>query len=319
MFLCFCGLFYHLDALCVRFKQTTETQKHRVYNKRQSWFLFCVLFLFSTLPAFANQTIPALNTRVTDLTGTLSTTEQAELENILKAYEKQKGSQLAVLIVPSTMPETIEQYSIRVTDNWKLGRKGIDDGVLLLIAKNDRKLRIEVGRGLEGILPDVIGKRIIEDIITPYFKQGQFFPGVKAGVEAILKVVSGEQLPPVQTPQPGSSPDVVGKVFVAVGAGALLGSFFRLVIGRLPGALASSFIVFVLGGITFGWVIAFIAAMLVLFWVLLPNPPASGAYYSGPQSHRGYGGGGSSGGGFSRGGFSGGGGSFGGGGASGSW
>ena len=118
--------------------------------------------------------IPTLSTRVTDLTQTLSQAEQMQLEQKLAAFEAKKGSQIAVLIVPSTQPEDIAQYSIRVTDAWKLGRKGVGDGVLVLIAKDDHKMRIEVGRGLEGAIPDLYAKRVITETIAPKFKQGDF-------------------------------------------------------------------------------------------------------------------------------------------------
>ena len=135
---------------------------------------------------------------MTDLTETLTPDQTAKLEQKLAAFEARKGSQIAVLIVPTTQPEAIEQYSIRVAEQWKLGRKGVDDGALLLVAKDDRALRIEVGYGLEGALPDAIAKRIIEDIIVPRFKTGDFYGGIDAGVDAMIKVVDGEPLPPPQ-------------------------------------------------------------------------------------------------------------------------
>ncbi len=139
--------------------------------------------------------------RVTDLTGTLSANEAAQLEQKLAAFEAKKGSQIAVLIVPTTQPETIEQYSIRVADAWKLGRKGIDDGAVLLIAKQDRTVRIEVGYGLEGVLPDAIAKRIIEETIVPKLRQGNFAGAIDAGIDKMIGVIQGEPLPP---PQPGT-------------------------------------------------------------------------------------------------------------------
>ncbi len=144
----------------------------------------------------AEMPIPVLHRRVTDLTGTLSSVQQNDLENTLADFERNKGSQVAVLIVPTTQPETIEQYSIRVASQWKLGRKGVDDGALLLVAKEDRALRIEVGYGLEGVLPDVICKRIIEEFVVPLLKAGDFAGGIQAGVSKILGIVQGEPLPP---------------------------------------------------------------------------------------------------------------------------
>ena len=141
------------------------------------------------LRAQALQAIPKLEARVTDLTGTLTAGEQADLEAKLKAFEERKGSQIAVLLVPTTLPEAIEQYSIRVVEAWKLGRAKPDDGVLLVMAKDDHTLRIEVGRGLEGALTDATSNRIIEETITPLFKQGQFAAGINAGVAQILSLI----------------------------------------------------------------------------------------------------------------------------------
>ena len=146
--------------------------------------------------AIADVAVPPLRARVTDLTATLSAQQRAELEQTLAAFEAKKGSQLAVLIVPTTQPETVEQFAVRVEERWKLGRKGVDDGVLLLIAKEDRKLRIEVGYGLEGVLNDATAKRIIAEEIVPRFKQNDFAGGITAGVARIIRVVDGEPLPP---------------------------------------------------------------------------------------------------------------------------
>src|SRR5690242_16489758 len=134
--------------------------------------------------------------RVTDLTETLDAGQRRALEQRLAAFEARKGSQIVVLVVPTTQPEEIEQYGIRVMDTWKIGRKGVDDGVIVLVAKNDRKLRIEVGYGLEGAVPDAIGKRIIEETIKPYFKAGDFYGGLNAGVDQLMHVIDGEPLPP---------------------------------------------------------------------------------------------------------------------------
>src|SRR6266699_1424825 len=146
--------------------------------------------------ARAEVAVPPLKARVTDLTGTLSGTQQQDLERRLREFESRKGSQIAVLMLPSTEPETIEEYSIRVADAWKIGRARVDDGVILVVAKNDRKLRVEVGRGLEGAIPDAIAKRVVSDIIAPYFRSGDFYGGVAAGTDALMKLVEGEPLPP---------------------------------------------------------------------------------------------------------------------------
>src|SRR3984957_20608084 len=153
------------------------------------------LLLCWAFAAAADVAVPALSGRVVDQTGTLSSGDIDALTQKLAAFELRKGSQIAVLIVPTTAPETIEQYSIRVAEAWKVGRKKVDDGPILLIAKNDHKLRIEVGYGLEGALTDVTAQRIIDEVITPRFKSGDFTGGISDGIDRILRVVDGEPLP----------------------------------------------------------------------------------------------------------------------------
>lgn len=282
-------------------------------------FMLCWAFASATLVALADVAVPPLTGRVVDLTGTLSTDQAAALEQKLKTFEDRKGSQLAVLIVPTTQPETIEQYALRVVEQWKLGRKKIDDGALLLIAKNDRKLRIEVGYGLEGVLNDATSKRIIDEIITPKFRSGDFAGGISDGADRILKVIDGEPLP-ASKPE-GELPDLsaIGEYFpflliiVLVGGG-----IFRAIFGRLLGSLVvgggvAFFIWFFLSALS----IAAIGGMIAFVITLIGDTIMSAG---GGTSRGGYGGGFSSGGSSSSGGgFSGGGGSFGGGGASGSW
>ena len=142
------------------------------------------------------QPVPQFTARVTDLTGTLTSGQQAEMEQKLLAFEQRKGSQVVLLVVPTTGPETIEQYAIRVAEAWKPGREGVDDGALLLVALQDRVVRIEVGYGLEGVLPDAIARRIIDETITPLFRQRDIFGGVSAGLSRIMQVIDGEPLPP---------------------------------------------------------------------------------------------------------------------------
>src|SRR6185295_17920352 len=143
--------------------------------------------------------IPPLTARVTDLTQTLSEAETAALEAKLAAWEAGTSNQLVVLMVPTTQPEPIEAYSLRVAEKWKIGRKGQDNGALFLIAKNDRKMRIEVGYGLEGVLPDVTANRIIREDAAPAFREGRFAAGINAGVDRIIAVVGGDTLPPAKT------------------------------------------------------------------------------------------------------------------------
>ena len=167
------------------------------------------LLLCWAVTAFADVAVPPLTGRVVDQTGTLSSGDIDRLTQTLKNLELRKGSQVAVLIVPTTQPETIEQFSIRVADAWKVGRKKIDDGAILVVAKDDRRLRIEVGYGLEGALPDVTTKRIIDEIITPKFRSGDFAGGISAGVDRIIGVIDGEPLPaPPQRQQQQQSSDL---------------------------------------------------------------------------------------------------------------
>lgn len=279
--------------------------------------LLATAFLFVPQLAAAQIAVPPLKARVTDLTGTLSAQQQTAIEQSLAAFEKRKGSQIAVLIVPTTQPETVEQYAVRVEEIWKLGRKGVDDGVLLLIAKNDRKLRIEVGYGLEGVLPDAVAKRIIEDDITPRFKQGDFYGGISAGVERIVRVIDGEALPaPKAHPQQGGGMDfqtllIFGFILVFVVGRILRAIFGRFLGAGIVGAIAGAIAWMIGGAVVIGVIIAIIAFIFALFGDKLGGSGGSGGYSGG-----GFGGGG----GFSSGGgFSGGGGSSGGGGASGSW
>src|SRR6187402_1604656 len=161
---------------------------------------FLALLLCFSLAAKAEVAVPPLTGRVVDLTATLSSGGIASLQQTLRAFESRKGSQIAVLIVPTTDGEAIEPFSLRVAEAWKIGRKKIDDGALLVIAKNDRRLRIEVGYGLEGALTDATTKRIIDEDITPKFKAGDFGSGVAAGVDKIVRVINGEKLPEPEPP-----------------------------------------------------------------------------------------------------------------------
>jgi uncharacterized protein len=281
------------------------------------------LMLCWAFAAFADVAVPPLVGRVVDQTGTLSSDEIASLNQTLRNFEARKGSQVAVLIVPTTAPETIEQYSLRVAETWKVGRKKIDDGAILVVAKDDRKLRIEVGYGLEGALTDVTSKRIIDEIITPSFRSGNFAGGISSGVDRIIRVVDGEPLPaPEPRREQGSSllshidllnPFTLFAVFI-------VSTILRTTLGRLIGAVATSGIVGALAWLIAGSLAAsFIAAIIAFLFTMFAETPTS----SGRSGGRGWsGGGGSWGGGGSSSGSSdsgGGGGSFGGGGASGSW
>jgi uncharacterized protein len=266
--------------------------------------------------------VPPLETRVTDLTGTLAPAERVELEARLAEFERRKGAQIAVLIVPSTEPEEIEQYSIRVVDAWKLGRKKPDDGVLLLIAKDDRSMRIEVGRGLEGALTDLASKRIISDTITPQFRQGNFAGGINAGVEQMMRVIDGEPLP-APDPQWQGAPDRLADRLPILLALVFIGSaVLRAMLGRALGSVATG----VAAG-TFAWWLTQALGLAIgvgifgLVVALMLGFGGAGRWASRPR-HGGWSSGSwGRGGGFGSrgGGFGGGGGSFGGGGASGRW
>jgi uncharacterized protein len=282
-----------------------------------------VALLLGALLSRADVAVPPLTARVTDLTGTLSGGAVSRIETKLANFEASKGSQIGVLIVPTTAPEEIEQYGIRVEDAWKLGRKGVDDGAYLIVAKNDRRARIEVGYGLEGVLSDAVANRIIDETITPRFKSGDFDGGVEAGVDQMISVINGEPLPAPDKKWEHRGglgnllPILLVVVFVA--SGVLRGLFGRLFGSIATGGLAGG-IVWLLShllpvGLGAG-VIAFLFAML------------AGSNSRGWSAGRGWGGGfggGLGGGGFGGGGFgggggfSGGGGGGGGGGASGSW
>jgi len=266
--------------------------------------------------------VPGLSARVTDLTGTLEGAERQALESRLAALENEKGAQIAVLIVPTTQPEAIEQYSIRVVDAWKLGRAGVDDGVLLLVAKNDHRVRIEVGRGLEGAIPDAYAKRIIAEQITPAFRDGRFGAGINAGVDALSALVRGESLPapePARASDAGAA-DLGDLLFTTVFISFFLAPVLRAIFGRLGGSGVGGML-----GAGYWYVstsvlgMAGLGALVGALAVLLIGRGGGGGPWTTGSGHGG--GFGSSGGGWSSGGggFSGGGGGFSGGGASGSW
>ncbi len=254
--------------------------------------------------------VPALSAPVTDLAGLLSPADTAALNSKLLALSQEKGSQIAVLIVPSTAPENIFSYSFRVADSWKLGRKGVDDGVLMVIAVQDRRSNLQIGYGLEGAIPDARAKQVLDDIMAPHFKQGDFAGGINAGCDALIKLISGENLPAANSRQQQRNKDKTSDtITAALIAGIIAGFFGRLLFGR-GGAAVAGF------GTAFAVALMLGAAIfMALFIAIFAAIFASGNLGS---SRFGGGGGGSFGGSFG-GGFSGGGGSFGGGGASGSW
>ena len=280
--------------------------------------LMLLLSIASGLAQAALVEIPALKSLVTDLTSTLSAADMAQLNAKLKAFEVEKGSQIAVLIVPTTQPEDIAQYSIRVADAWKIGRKKQDDGILILVAKDDHKMRIEVGRGLEGAIPDLYAKRIITEEMSPRFKQGDFFGGINAATDKVTGLINGEQLAPPERQRDGMHLGGQNTLPIFLFTTIFLTMFFSGVLGRFFGAAAT-------GGISglLAWLI--VGASMAFFWgigsfvfsLIIPTlfggtaGRRGGGYYGGGSS------GGESSGGSSWGG--GGGGDFGGGGASGNW
>ena len=283
--------------------------------------------------ALAVVAVPPLVGRVVDQTGTLSSGDIASLNQTIRSFEARKGSQIAVLIVPTTDGEAIEQFSLRAAEAWKIGRKKIDDGALIVVAKNDRHLRIEVGYGLEGALTDVTSKRIIDEEITPKFKSGDFAGGVSAGLNRMIRVIDGEKLPgpaPAhwQAPNFLSHIDPVFALFVLFGFGAIM----RNVLGALLGATVTGGVVGVLAWFISGSVGAALLATVMVFMMALVAEILAAANQGSAKGRRGRSGWGdsssSSGGSWSSGSSSssssssdsgGGGGSFGGGGASGSW
>jgi uncharacterized protein len=293
-------------------------------------FLLCWPFA-----ATAQVAVPPLSGRVVDQTGTLSAGDIDTLTQRLKDLQTRKGSQVAVLIVTTTQPEAIEQFSIRVAEAWKIGRKKIDDGALLVVAKNDHKLRIEVGYGLEGAIPDVTARRIIDEIIVPRFRTNDFAGGISAGVDRIIGLIDGEPLP---APQPEASHGVVNSTLMelifspfgflgyAAIAAAMRGLLGRLLGSGVTAGIVGTIIWLIMGSLA----VSAIFSVAAFFLTMFADGILSASRQAGRSGRGGYGGSwssGSSGSSWSSGssssssdsGFSGGGGDFGGGGASGSW
>lgn len=267
-------------------------------------FTLCCSFVAS-----AEVIVPPLVGRVTDQTATLTQEQKATLEQTLQAFEAKKGSQIAVLIIPSTAPETIEQYALRVAEQWKLGRNKVDDGAVLVVAKTDHALRIEVGYGLEGALNDATSKRIISEIITPRFKQGDFYGGITAGVEQIIRVIDGEPLPEPNRKLSGSDLNVQQYIPVIFILALVIGGVLRALVGRLPSAILTGGVVAIVGWLFAGALSFALGAGVIALLFTLLGGSMGGGMGGGMGGRRGGLGGG----------FGGGGGGFGGGGASGRW
>lgn len=283
---------------------------------RRVWPALLTLLWLALLPAIGRAAepvpLPALNARVTDLTSTLDATQRGRLEAQLAAIERSGRAQVAVLLMPTTAPEAIEQFGIRLAEAWKIGHKGADNGLIIIVAKDDRKMRIEVGYGLEGSIPDAIAKRIIAERMAPAFKQGDFFGGLQAAVAALDQAIGGSAAGAPGTPaaplpsgtnQGADQAELFPWLMGAAVAGGVLRSLFGLFGALLAGIVAGG-----LGFFIFGSVLAAGIAGVLVFVFSFFNLISRGGGFGG--------GGGFSGGG---GGFSGGGGGFGGGGASGRW
>jgi len=285
-----------------------------------------LLLALAALAASAADTIPVpkLSGRVVDLSGTLDASQQQAIAAKLAAFEQAKGSQVAVLLVPTIGTETIEEFATRVTDEWKLGRAGVDDGVLFVVAKQERRMRIQTGRGVQGVLTDALSRRIIAERVSPRFRAGDFAGGINDGVDAILKAIEGESLPaPAQSApraKSSSGASIENFFWMAFVVVPVAGAILRSLLGRFVGASLTSGVTglaawFIFGSLALGAIAAVVAFVAVLFMGTNALSARRGGGWTSGGSWGG-GGGWSSGGG---GGFSGGGGGFDGGGASGGW
>lgn len=290
------------------------------------WLTLAWVSIGAVAPVLAQQAVPALTSHVVDTAGTLTHAQREALEARLTAFEQARGSQVVLLLVPSTQPEDIASYANRVANNWKIGRKEIGDGLLVIVSVQDRKLRIEVAKTLEGAIPDLAAKRIIDEAITPRFKQGDYAGGLDAGVTRLMALIAGEALPEPVKANGGSSAEFDWMqlgifMFIAVPVvGAVTKGIFGNRLGAVVTGGVAGAIAFVL---TTSLLIAALAGLAALVFALLQH--TAGKRGHGWQSGAGnagwgHGSGGFGGGGGFRGGFgSGGGGDFGGGGASGDW
>ncbi|WP_428992449.1 TPM domain-containing protein [Rhodanobacter denitrificans] len=289
-------------------------------RRHPRWWLPLALALL--LPVLhAADAAPKLARHVTDLTGTLSASQVDQLDAQLVALEKAKGAQLVVLMIGSTGEEDIASYSLAVAEANRIGRKGTDDGVLLLVAKDDRRVRIEVGYGLEGAIPDAATARIIREYIAPKFRGSDYFGGISDALGALTQLINGESLPPPVrgSPERGhSGPDLQSGLMIAV----FVALFLRGIFGRIPALVRGPLGAVLVGGLL--WLLismgaGILGALVGGVLMLLPGGAGRSIGGGGWGGFGGGGWGGGSGGGFGGGGFSGGGGSFGGGGSSGSW
>lgn len=283
---------------------------------------FLAVLLLLLIPSLgAALDVPPLRAHVNDTGGMLSSSAVSKMEQELAAFEKSDSTQIVVLTIPSLEGESLEEYSIKVAESWKIGQKGKDNGAILLIAKQERKIRIEVGRGLEGKLTDLLSGRIIRGEIAPRFKAGDFDGGVHAGVTAIMAAVKGEYTAgPEKSGQRGGSSSSFLTLFLFLFIGCVVLGAISKVLGGLAGAVGLPLVASILSS-GLGPVLLLVLAVFGFFAglfvsVLFGSGRRGGGSGGGPFIGGGYGGGGFSGGGDV---FSGGGGDFGGGGASGDW
>ncbi|MFC3552003.1 TPM domain-containing protein [Lysobacter cavernae] len=268
--------------------------------------------------------IPPLTSPVIDTTGTLDAATRQQLESQALALQQRKGSQLQVLVVPTTMPEDIAQYAVRAFEQWKIGRKGVDDGVLLVVAKDDRRVRIEVGYGLEGAIPDATSARVIQEYLVPKFRSGDYVGGITDATAALVKIIDGEPLPEPMADHRGARGDGGGGWIFALFVAFIVAQVARGIFGKAPSLLRGLLGAGAAGGIAWLisslFVVGGIGAAIGFFMGLASLPSGR---YARDRGWGGYGGGGwgsGGGGGFGGGGgWGGGGGMSGGGGASGSW
>jgi uncharacterized protein len=274
--------------------------------------------------ASAQQPVPPLTGHVVDTTATLSAEALSALEQKLAAFEERKGSQIAVLLVHTTAPEALEQYALRVAEQWQIGRGRVDDGVVLVVALDDRRMRFEVGYGLEGAVPDALARRIIAETIAPRFYEGDYAGGLNAGIDALIGLIDGEPLPVPVTRQPAADPftSLPIVLILAFVCAPLLRRVFGSLLGSAATGAGAGFVVWLLSGALFASLL--IGAFAFVF-ALTGIGGRTGRWASGrggglrPGGFGGLGGGFGGGFGGGGGGFRGGGGRFGGGGASGGW
>jgi uncharacterized protein len=280
------------------------------------WFLLALCCWFVSAASAAEgdlQLVPKLTARVTDTTATLSPADVTRISARIEQFEAAKGGQIAVLLVDTTAPEAIFDFAFRVGESWKLGRKGVDDGVLLVVAKADRKIQILTGPGIQGALTDAMSKRVISEVIAPRFRQGNYAEGIYQGVDKIAAVIDGEALPAPKTRAAAKSVDRENLFFIAFAAALFIGPILRSIFGRFIGATATAGATgavawWIAGGVLFPVFVGIIVFLIALFAGI--GGRGGGGFSTGGGGWSGGSGGG---------GFSGGGGSFDGGGASGDW